>query len=75
VLTAISGVTGRGKSGLSDERLAEFEDAIARLEADGGVQVCQRKFSNLAAPSTESKHVSSLNAFWRGQAPIAGSPA
>ena len=39
VLTAISGVTGRGKSGLSDERLADFEDAIARLEADGGVQV------------------------------------
>ncbi len=41
MLTAISGVTGRGKSGLTDERLAEFEQAIARLEADGGVQVCQ----------------------------------
>ena len=39
VLTAISGVKGRGKSGLTDERLAGFEDAIARLEADGGVPV------------------------------------
>ena len=39
MLTAISGVKGRGKGGLTDERLAEFEDAIARLEADGGVPV------------------------------------
>ena len=39
VLTAISGVKGRGKSGLTEDRLAAFEEAIERLEADGGVPV------------------------------------
>ena len=42
VLTAISGVKGRGRSGLSKDQLAAFEEAVDRLEADGGVPVCNR---------------------------------
>ena len=42
MLTAISGVKGRGKSGLSENRLAAFEEAVDRLEIDGGVAVRSR---------------------------------
>ena len=39
VLEAIEGVQGRGKGGMTPEQQAQFEEAVAILEADGGVQV------------------------------------
>ncbi|KAK9846661.1 hypothetical protein WJX81_008660 [Elliptochloris bilobata] len=37
LLECISGVKGRGKSGLSAEQEAQLQQAVAELEADGGV--------------------------------------
>lgn len=39
VLEVLSGVEGRGKGGMSPEQQARFDQAVAILEADGGVQV------------------------------------
>jgi hypothetical protein len=37
VLDAVAGVQGRGKGGMTPEQQAAFEEAVAVLEADGGV--------------------------------------
>jgi hypothetical protein len=39
VLEAVEGVQGRGKGGMTPKQQAQFEEAVAILEADGGVQV------------------------------------
>ena len=39
VLDAIEGVQGRGKGGMTPEQQARFEEAVAILEADGGIKV------------------------------------
>ncbi len=61
VLTAISGVKGRGKSGLSEDRLAAFEDAIERLEADGGVPVRSRDVAKTEEAGQQNTTCFALN--------------
>ena len=39
LLGVIAGVEGRGKGGLTPEQQAAFDEAVAILEADGGVEV------------------------------------
>lgn len=38
VLDALAGVAGRGKGGMTPDQQQQFEEAVAVLEADGGVQ-------------------------------------
>ena len=37
VIAALTGARGRGKTGLSEDQLAELNEAIETLEADSGV--------------------------------------
>lgn len=39
MLDAIQDVQGRGKGGMTPEQQQQFDEAVAVLEADGGVQV------------------------------------